>query len=248
MPFDGWTLAFQIINFLVLIWLLQRFLYRPVKRVVDTRRAQANEALDAAYRANEDAEDKRRHYESLIEDFDKERQQLLKKLHDDFAQEKTALLKTARDEATRMKQGMAEELDADRQASLEAVQNQIFDLSAKLARMLLADSGSDALNALFLEHLLTSAEALAKVDRNHSASLDPSKPSNHVCVTTATELDAASQEEWRRRLRMSLSKDVQVKFETDPALLGGSVARFPHTVVDLSWRTMLNNAQAAVTG
>ncbi|MEZ5438197.1 MAG: hypothetical protein R3F12_07555 [Lysobacteraceae bacterium] len=38
MHFDVWTFGLQLINFIILVWLLQRFLYRPVLRLLDQRR------------------------------------------------------------------------------------------------------------------------------------------------------------------------------------------------------------------
>ena len=40
MHFDWWTLALQTINFAILAWLLHRFLYKRVLRVIDARRAE----------------------------------------------------------------------------------------------------------------------------------------------------------------------------------------------------------------
>ena len=41
MQIDWWTLALQTINFLVLVWLLTHFLYRPVRQVIAERKALA---------------------------------------------------------------------------------------------------------------------------------------------------------------------------------------------------------------
>jgi F-type H+-transporting ATPase subunit b len=40
MALDGWTIALQTVNFAILVWLLHRFLYRPVLRVIDARKAE----------------------------------------------------------------------------------------------------------------------------------------------------------------------------------------------------------------
>ena len=45
MHFDWWTLALQTVNFAILVWLLQRFLYKPVLRMVDARRAEIDKAI-----------------------------------------------------------------------------------------------------------------------------------------------------------------------------------------------------------
>ena len=49
MHIDLWTLALQTINVLVLVWLLARFLFRPVAAIIAARRAAADKLLaDAA--------------------------------------------------------------------------------------------------------------------------------------------------------------------------------------------------------
>ena len=45
---DWWTIALQTINFAILVWLLNRFLYRPVLRVIDTRKAEVRRQYDDA--------------------------------------------------------------------------------------------------------------------------------------------------------------------------------------------------------
>src|SRR3546814_21092072 len=40
MHFDWWTLALQTVNFAIPVWLLQRFLYKPVLRLIDSPRAE----------------------------------------------------------------------------------------------------------------------------------------------------------------------------------------------------------------
>ena len=42
MRFDWWTLALQTVNFAVLVWLLHRFLYRPVLRMIATARGRSS--------------------------------------------------------------------------------------------------------------------------------------------------------------------------------------------------------------
>src|SRR3546814_5264938 len=56
MQLDGWTLALQTVNFAVLVWLLQRFLYRPVLRLLDARRAQDAQRDAAAELARAEAQ------------------------------------------------------------------------------------------------------------------------------------------------------------------------------------------------
>jgi len=56
MNFDPWTLAFQLLNFAVLLAVLFRLLFKPVRRIMAERAAQVQAALDAADKARADAE------------------------------------------------------------------------------------------------------------------------------------------------------------------------------------------------
>ena len=81
MQIDWWTLALQAVNFLVLVWLLWRFLFRPVKRVIEERKKLADEAFEKAAKKESEAETARARYEEREAALADERQEMLKRLH-----------------------------------------------------------------------------------------------------------------------------------------------------------------------
>ena len=52
MQFDWTTFALEIVNFLVLVWILRRFLYRPVTDVIARRAAEVEHRLTGAHEAS----------------------------------------------------------------------------------------------------------------------------------------------------------------------------------------------------
>src|SRR5215471_6750937 len=48
MHLDWWTIGLQTINFGILVWLLHRFLYKPVLTMIDARKAEVGRQFDAA--------------------------------------------------------------------------------------------------------------------------------------------------------------------------------------------------------
>ncbi len=64
MSLDWLTVAAQIVNFLILIWLLQRFLYGPITRAMDAREASIRQRVDGAAAARSKAE---REAETLLQ-------------------------------------------------------------------------------------------------------------------------------------------------------------------------------------
>jgi F-type H+-transporting ATPase subunit b len=59
MQIDWWTLVLQVINFLVLVWLSWRFLYQPVKEVIQKRKQLAEHAFAEAEKRRAEAESER---------------------------------------------------------------------------------------------------------------------------------------------------------------------------------------------
>ena len=55
MLIDWFTVSAQIVNFLILVWLLQRFLYRPILDAIDAREQRVAAALTKAEANKEEA-------------------------------------------------------------------------------------------------------------------------------------------------------------------------------------------------
>jgi F-type H+-transporting ATPase subunit b len=69
------TFVLEFINFLVLVWLLKRFLYKPVLEIIEQRRAAIEATLAEAETRHSDAEKLQAHYETRVADWEQERQQ-----------------------------------------------------------------------------------------------------------------------------------------------------------------------------
>jgi hypothetical protein len=79
MLIDWFTVGAQVVNFLILVWLLKRFLYKPILHAIDEReRRIAKELADADTRKTE-AEKERDKFQKRNDEFDEQREELLSK-------------------------------------------------------------------------------------------------------------------------------------------------------------------------
>jgi len=69
------TFVLEIVNFLVLIWILKRFLYKPVLNVIAQRRSTIENQSAEAQRLHEEAVSLKNQYQSRLSDWEQERQQ-----------------------------------------------------------------------------------------------------------------------------------------------------------------------------
>ena len=56
MTIDWWTLGFQTVNVVILVWLLGRFFWRPVAGMIAQRRAAAEQTLAEAAAKRQEAD------------------------------------------------------------------------------------------------------------------------------------------------------------------------------------------------
>lgn len=232
MRLDWSTLALQLVNFAVLVWLLQRFLYRPVLRVVDARRAalaseqaEAAHEVEAARRELADAQAQRAGLAG-------ERAAALARAEEESTQLIAARRKQAQSDAETLLAEARRTLAHEREQAQQAVRSAALDLAAGMARRVLADIPQPLRGEAWLERIERHLRSMAPGELAQlSAELSGGTP---LRVTTAWPIDGPAQEAWRTQLRAALARDARIVFESDPGLIAGAELGFPHAHLSFS--------------
>ena len=242
MQIDWWTFAFQAINFLILVWLLKRFLYHPVKEVIRKREALAEHAIDEAEEQKKGAEAARRRFEDDRAKLADERQAMLKQVHDDLEAERRQRLDKAAEEAEQLLNEARLSIDKERKAALEEIQAQVATLAVDLASTLLQKSGVSASKSSILEKLEGQIGGLPAAEREQLAE-DLAADGGRMTIVTASPLSKGEQTEWSERLGASLGRKDRTSFVTEPDILDGAELRLPHASIIFTWRDQLEKAK-----
>jgi F-type H+-transporting ATPase subunit b len=242
MTIDWWTLVLQAINFLVLVWLLWRFLYRPVKEVIEKRKALAEQAFADAEKKKGEAEAARQRFDADRAKLAQERQDMLKKIHEDLEAERRNVLEAAKRDADKELAAARQALAEERDAALTEVREQVSGLAVELASGLLRKAGSGAAAGAFLDALDRQLKDMPAEERERLQK-DLAADGAKLTVVTAAALTPDEQDRWRKRLNSRLGQKDKTDFATDPEILGGAELRFPHAVVKLTWADQLRKAE-----
>ncbi len=247
MQIDWWTLALQAVNFLVLVWLLARFLYRPVKEVIAKREALAEQAFAEADEEKQAAEAARRRYEDDRAALSEERRDTLKTLHDELGAERVKVLEKAKREADAVVEAARASIAEERRAALRSLREEIASLAAELASSILESAGSGRSSDVALEQL---AQQLVDMPDDERARLrdDLSTDGAVLTVATAAPLAPEDRKRWKERLSAGIGPTRAVDFVVDPAILGGAEIRFPHAALKLTWADQLQDAKERLAG
>ena len=96
---DWFTVGAQALNFLILIWLMKRFLYQPILHAIDEREKRIAKELPDADAKRDEAQKEREEFQHKNEEFDQQRATLLSKATDEVKVERQRLLDEARKSA-----------------------------------------------------------------------------------------------------------------------------------------------------
>lgn len=246
MRIDWWTLSLQVINFLVLVWLLWRFLFRPVKDIIAKRKALADAASGKLEESRKEVEEQKRHYEQARSALAEERNRLEKEMHEALAGEREQALRQAREEAGKITRDAHARVEEERKAALESLHGEVAALAAGMAAHLLGKASPQEYDKLLLARIGDRLERLS-AEEQRRLELDLGAGDAVIRIKTANELDEASRRRWSDRLHELLDSSARVEFAADPGLIAGAVLELPHTVIEFNWADQLEAARSAMT-
>ena len=226
MSIDWFTVAAQIVNFLVLVWLMKRFLYRPILDGIDAREAEIAHRLKAAAAAKASAAVAQSGYDDKVRALNAEQSELSETIRKSAEEERGVLLaKTQQQIETQYAAMRAQHNDEARKFTAELHQAGAAAV-LDLARKAVHDLSGETLESRMTQHL--AAQLKPMVDKLKSAA---GKPDLATVITHgALSPDAKSQ---ATLALTELFKGVEVGFDVDPKQSAGLMIRMGGA--ELAW-------------
>lgn len=245
MQISWWTLAIQAVNFLVLVWLLKRFLYKPVQDVIEKRKEESLAASAEADRAKAAAIAKEEHYQKALSEIEQERKAVLEKARAEIESERNKVLEDANSSAAKIINDAKKAVEQEKSAARDGLKTETTELAVQLAKTMLGGLAKSVPNDVMLDVL--EAE-LSNLPANEKRRLDKEIEADgaHVEIITPRDLTSREQKTWKSRIEKILDHPIEAKFASDPDIISGSVLRLPHTVIRATWADKLASAEEAL--
>lgn len=244
MSLDPWTIGLEVVNFLVLVWLLERLLYRPVLGVIARRQTEIESLQQADEAAHQALAAERARLAAEREAATAERDRALDEAHAQAREERARMEADARAETARLLAAGRARLEEEHADAARVLRRKSVEIGVDLARRLLAMSTPTGGDGRFLETVCQRLRSLSDDDRDRLVA--GLRESASVTVVTAEPLDAERQTQCRERLVGELEREFDVAFSVDASLIAGIEIHFPGVVLRHSWRDALEDTQAAL--
>lgn len=220
MQLDWTTFLLEIVNFLVLVWILKRFLYRPVLDMIARRQANIEQTLSEAHQTEERATELKASYEKRLEGWEREREGARAKLREELAAERQRRLTQLEDAlaAEREKSRTLEERRAEEvRRTAEA---QALELGAEFSARLLGRLAGTELDARLIDIVIADLATLPAEQRT-ALQAAAKEPGAVLQLGFARPVPESEQKRLTAALRQALDAELPTSVEVVSELLAG---------------------------
>ena len=220
MLIDWFTIGAQALNFLILVWLMKHFLYKPIIHAIDEREKRIAKELADADAKKAEAQKEHDEFQHKNEEFDQQRAALLSKATDEAKAERQRLLDEARKAADALSAKRQETLRNDAHNLNHAIsrrtQQEVFAIARKALADLAATSLEERMGEVFTRrlHELT-GEAKESLAKALKTAADP------ALVRSAFDLPPEQRAAIQNALNETFAAEIHIRFETTPDLVSG---------------------------
>lgn len=220
MLIDWFTVVAQAINFIILVWLMKRFLYKPILNAIDAREQRIAATLANADQKQAGAQKEHEDFQRKNEQFDQQRAALLSKATDEAQAERQRLLDEARQAAVTLRSELQQATKDQEQDLHQALRQRTRHEVFAIARKTLTDLAAVSLDERLVDVFIC---RLSELDDPTKASLAATlkNTSEAALVRSAFDLSAEQRAAIQNALNVAFSINASIRFETAPGLIGG---------------------------
>ena len=212
MNIDWFTLFAQAANFLILLYLLKKFLFDRIVTAMKKRESRIADRIRDVKKQREDAEQRKKEYEEKLAALEQEEQERIKEAKEEAASLKQELTEKARSEVDNAKQEWLDNLEQQKDTMIEEFRrkaaSQIITISERVAADLADRSIEESMIRMFLDKLKDAdKQDIEEIRKKHKDEEISAAVETHITLTDKQKTEI------EETVRDSLHSDIEVAFE-----------------------------------
>lgn len=232
MQIDYFTTAAQVVNFALLVFLLKRFLYRPMLKLMEDREAAIVSSQEAAESARRKAQAEAESYRKKKEELSAEHEELLVKAKEEAKEFRADLMKKARDEIEETRMEWQRDLQRQKGEFVSDLRRYSGQELYAISRRALRDLADKDLEKQIINFFINRLDNLVEKERETVEEF-LKDAEQLVTVRSAFEIPGEFQAKIRDSLAGQAGFDVRVQFEIEEDLICGIVMSAKN--VEITW-------------
>ena len=215
MEFNLSTFILEIINFLILIWILQRLFYKPLLSIIAQRKQFIEQSLNEVKETQQQAEVQKDLYENRQKLWQQEKQAAFIELQQEISVERKTQMDKLAVEFEQEKQKISQQLSRQQQEFQQQLEKRALQNGAHFAAMLLQQAATPELEARLLTLLLDKLTTLPQVQTQDA------KKKLNVNISSVYPLNTEQQQALEQKLSTLMNCSLHFHYTQDAALIAG---------------------------
>lgn len=142
-----WNLLFNVMNLIILFFILKKFLIGPVTAIMEKRKALIEEQFQRASQAEQEANKLKEQYEISMQEVKKTSDEILEKTRLEAQQTYQSMVQEANSKAERTMRQAEEQIQTDKEQAMRQIQSEIGELAVLAATKLVAENLESGVSA-----------------------------------------------------------------------------------------------------
>ena len=211
-----------IINFFVLLFLLQKLFYRPVMKIMEERQQKIEDSISNAERKNEEAQELIRTYEQKMSEIEKEKMEIMNEAVKEAGEYKRDLVEKYEKEAEVKKSAFMEDVREDREAIRAEIRTFMVKGTVDIARNLVDSFKREDLENYLFEALLERIRTFSEENPEGAR-----REGGAFILISAGEVDERKKEQLEYVLQENRLETTSLELREDPSLVAGYMLKMP---------------------
>ena len=232
MLINWFTVIAQIINFLVLVFLLQRFLYKPIMQTIKKRQKMIDARWKDAEIAQEEAQQEADNYRQQQQELQQQKETVTAQMLQKVEQEHQQLLIKSRREVEEMQMKWREALSQEQNDFIRSLRQQIAEQTNSIVRHALQDLANADLEQ---QIIISFCQRLQEMDENQKQIIAQSlqNSSQPIIIKSSFDISPESRQQIIKALQIQIVSNNPLEFQTSPDLICGIQIKLAAYVI--SW-------------
>ncbi|MBO0797525.1 MAG: F0F1 ATP synthase subunit B [Blastocatellia bacterium] len=246
MTFNLWTFLLEVVNFVVLAYVLHRLLYRPLREAIERRRQAVRQTQTETEKAREEAESIKQQLEERLAQWERERQEMIHQAREQAEAERRKMLAEAESTAQRRQEDARRSLERDREEMLQELSGEVVTNALNLAERLLQQSVDNTLQVQLARRLIETLDSLPADEREQMRK--GWQTDEQIWVEAADMPDGETLKRLGDAIAGMAGRELKLNVQINPALIGGVRLRIGGHVWDASIAGQLEEAHRQPLG
>lgn len=213
MNIDWFTLTAQIVNFLILLVLLKKFLFGPLRSIMDKREETVTSRLHEAQQTLTEAEAKDELYRQKLEELEARKAEMMRRARDEAEQYKKDLLHQAREEVNKIQESWEDSIRHEKEIFFSEMHRRTSTAIVELLKQIIKDLADSSLEEQTVNKLLAHLEKLDDEEKRRAIRAALDYGNGELIVNSSFPLSEQQRKKLKTKLTEVFSIDLACRFE-----------------------------------